>query len=232
MTRKDYVNIATAIRSTQERIRESVGAWMTKDVREAQLRGVRRTAAHICDALAADNPRFDAARFLSECGYGATTEETAAASSRPPADQVPDMVEAACVAFFNKMAEYMVANSERFPSPSKIDFYTSDVPEEDREAFRDAMRAAIAALQAVPVASEVGWQPIETLPAVPEPDAPQQHYVFWNGETLTVGVREGEYQFGDALWIDRDGDMNPVWPMPTHWRPLPEPPALKASGEE
>jgi hypothetical protein len=39
----------------------------------AQLRGVRRAAAHICDALAADNPRFDPTQFLKACGYGATS---------------------------------------------------------------------------------------------------------------------------------------------------------------
>jgi hypothetical protein len=74
MTRKDYVNLAAAIRATQERIEATQGL---ASVRERhiydQLRGVRRTAAHICDALAADNPRFDAARFLSECGYGPRT---------------------------------------------------------------------------------------------------------------------------------------------------------------
>jgi hypothetical protein len=76
MTRKDYINIATAIRATQDRISHN---FRTADEelygrdRDQQLRGVRRTAAHICDVLAADNPRFDAARFLSECGYGPTT---------------------------------------------------------------------------------------------------------------------------------------------------------------
>lgn len=80
MTRKDYVNIAAAVRATQERITEAfkpapsqVDPQGDEEARDNQLRGVRRTAAHICDALAADNPRFDPAIFLQRCGYGATT---------------------------------------------------------------------------------------------------------------------------------------------------------------
>jgi hypothetical protein len=38
------------------------------------------------------------------------------------------------------------------------------LPESVREHWRDYARAAIAALQAVPAASEVGWQPIESAP--------------------------------------------------------------------
>lgn len=67
MTRKDYILIAKAIADTQERIRP-IG---NPDMRDNQLRGVRRTAAHLADALAQDNPRFDPATFLTACGYGA-----------------------------------------------------------------------------------------------------------------------------------------------------------------
>jgi hypothetical protein len=70
MTRKDYVNIAAAIRLTQKRITLTESTSQAK--RSEQLRGVRRAAAHLADALKADNPRFDAARFLTACGYGAT----------------------------------------------------------------------------------------------------------------------------------------------------------------
>jgi len=76
MTRKDYVNIAAAILATQTGIRNNVGsdpAVPYEIEREAQLRGVRRAAAHICDFLADDNPRFDPAQFLKACGYGATS---------------------------------------------------------------------------------------------------------------------------------------------------------------
>lgn len=70
MTRKDYVLLAKAISDTQERIRS-----IAKESADTgtQLRGVRRAAAYICDALAADNLRFDQTMFLKACGYGATT---------------------------------------------------------------------------------------------------------------------------------------------------------------
>jgi hypothetical protein len=71
MTRKDYILIADAIRATQERIRERLANEDGFPTMPAELRGVRRTAAHLADALAQDNPRFDAAIFLRNCGYGA-----------------------------------------------------------------------------------------------------------------------------------------------------------------
>lgn len=74
MTRKDYILIAKAITDTQARIRASCEADHRErrdGGQENQLRGVRRVAAHICDALAADNPRFDPVTFLKACGYGA-----------------------------------------------------------------------------------------------------------------------------------------------------------------
>jgi hypothetical protein len=70
MTRKDYEIIAAAIKATQDRIIETTAGAV---VAQEQLRGVRRTAAHLADALAKENPRFDAGRFLTACGYGATT---------------------------------------------------------------------------------------------------------------------------------------------------------------
>ena len=67
MTRKDYVLLSAAIVATQERIYNQQNDTMDA---APQLRGVRRAAAHICDALAADNPRFDPAQFLKACGCG------------------------------------------------------------------------------------------------------------------------------------------------------------------
>jgi hypothetical protein len=85
MTRKDYVNIAAAIRLTQDRIDEQMRAPAHASIvkqrevyanRQEQLRGVRRAAAHLADALKADNPKgFDPAIFLTNCGYGASPQE-------------------------------------------------------------------------------------------------------------------------------------------------------------
>lgn len=101
MTRKDYVNIAAAIRATQDRVRsefneESRGGYisdMERDEGQAQLRGVRRAAAHLADTLSRDNPRFDVGRFLTACGYGATTM-----NPRDPAlDLRPSALPKSCV---------------------------------------------------------------------------------------------------------------------------------------
>jgi hypothetical protein len=70
MTRKDYQLIAKAISDTQSRIHGLCEAADDTPI-EAQLRGVRRAAAHLADALAQDNPAFKAATFLTACGYGA-----------------------------------------------------------------------------------------------------------------------------------------------------------------
>jgi len=72
MTRKDYLNIAAAIRATNERIENSTAAavWAHE-----QLYGVRRAAEHIADALKTDNPaNFDVQLFLENCGYGASKQ--------------------------------------------------------------------------------------------------------------------------------------------------------------
>jgi hypothetical protein len=92
MTRKDYQLIADAILATQVRIndqRSTVRGTSNIHIDE-QLRGVRRTAAHLADALAKDNPRFAAGRFLTACGYGATTmnQSDPALDLRPLPDYV------------------------------------------------------------------------------------------------------------------------------------------------
>jgi hypothetical protein len=79
-----YDKIAAAIVLTQERINTSNGAWMTQQMKEAQLRGVRRAAAHLTDALK-DEPGFDPTRFLSACGYGASIQGAV------PIEQLPEM---------------------------------------------------------------------------------------------------------------------------------------------
>lgn len=64
MTRKDYELIAAAIKATHDRIDQQTDFSHNGE----QQRGVRRTAAHLADALAHDNPRFDRTRFLKACG--------------------------------------------------------------------------------------------------------------------------------------------------------------------
>lgn len=67
MTKKDYERLAKAVLDTQARIiqDETVHGLIA----DAQLRGVRRTAAHLADALKAENDRFDTVRFLKACGF-------------------------------------------------------------------------------------------------------------------------------------------------------------------
>lgn len=58
MTRKDYVMLARVIASHRAAYDEG----------ETQLIGADSLVERIADALAADNPRFDRARFLKACG--------------------------------------------------------------------------------------------------------------------------------------------------------------------
>jgi hypothetical protein len=58
MTRKDYVAIAAALK-------EASGYCETQN----QKRGVERAANSLVIALAADNERFDRARFLKAAGF-------------------------------------------------------------------------------------------------------------------------------------------------------------------
>lgn len=55
MTLKDYVNIAAAVKLAHRHLDAT------------QARVVAVVADHIADALAADNPRFDRAKFLAAC---------------------------------------------------------------------------------------------------------------------------------------------------------------------
>lgn len=76
MTRKDYIAIANAIRATNQRIRDDRNIKINVRMRD-QLRGVRRAAAALADALADDNPRgFDAQVFLRNCGYAGEVRAT------------------------------------------------------------------------------------------------------------------------------------------------------------
>jgi hypothetical protein len=60
MTRKDYVAIAGAL----HRSGMAVGIWPKKTAEYA----IGLVATDIAATMAADNPRFDRARFLKACG--------------------------------------------------------------------------------------------------------------------------------------------------------------------
>lgn len=68
MTRRDYVLLAKTIAAASDRIRRDLP--LTSIEMNNQLRGVRRAAAHLADALR-ENPQFDPVIFLKACGYGA-----------------------------------------------------------------------------------------------------------------------------------------------------------------
>jgi hypothetical protein len=64
MTRKDYVAIAAAIKASK-------ADMFAKEPDESHVDlndGANYAAEHIADALAAENPRVDRARFLKACG--------------------------------------------------------------------------------------------------------------------------------------------------------------------
>lgn len=64
MTKKDYQAIARAIHETRENS-ANYSAW-DDEVREV----VGDMTARLANALAADNPRFDRARFVEACETG------------------------------------------------------------------------------------------------------------------------------------------------------------------
>ncbi|AMD58903.1 hypothetical protein V6R85_02545 [Agrobacterium sp. CCNWLW32] len=61
MTRKDYETIAAAIRRSRAKDREGI-------VRVIAGNMLDDLAEDLAGELAADNPRFDTARFLKACG--------------------------------------------------------------------------------------------------------------------------------------------------------------------
>lgn len=60
MTRKDFILLAEALKLARVRGDYAHDTHM--------LAGVDRAAEKVADALAAENPRFDRARFLKACG--------------------------------------------------------------------------------------------------------------------------------------------------------------------
>lgn len=64
MTRKDYELIAAAINEAAETVRRENNSGFIHTLGSA----MDLTAVQIAKALAADNPRFDRAKFLQACG--------------------------------------------------------------------------------------------------------------------------------------------------------------------
>lgn len=76
---------------------------------------------------------------------------------------------------------------------------------------------------ALEVADAAAWQPIETAPKN------GSRFMFTNGHIIGTGLMMGRTpHFAADSW---QGERNTV---PTHWRPLPEPPATltRTSGEQ
>lgn len=60
-TRRHYVAIAEAIRRADRKEARKIGA--------SKVLIIRDVAKELADLFAADNRRFDAAKFLAACGY-------------------------------------------------------------------------------------------------------------------------------------------------------------------
>lgn len=73
------------------------------------------------------------------------------------------------------------------------------------------------ALAALDAAEVEGWQPIETAPRDSKP------VLLFAGHWRGVGNYEEARYDGDPVWVDERAEF--IEPCPTHWRPLPAPPA-------
>lgn len=70
-----------------------------------------------------------------------------------------------------------------------------------------------------------GWRPIETAPETDgDIGAYGETFLVWDGCYVSPAKRDGHGNFVDLESVDRDGDWNPIY-NPTHWMPLPLPPA-------
>ena len=117
-----------------------------------------------------------------------------------------------------------------------------------------AVHRTLTALEAKGLVIEQWWRPIETAPkdgtdiilAVPsqqfdgKPTDPRSTVGHWAQDEerkIYLGDCGGEcrcpeYDYDeDATWISWDGGFTKENP-PTHWRPLPEPPAMISSAEQ
>jgi len=71
-----------------------------------------------------------------------------------------------------------------------------------------------------------GWQPIETAPPAPDWKSGEEvFFLVWNGREVLPASRDMHGDIVDITAPDRDGEWLDVSPGPTHWMPLPKPPA-------
>jgi hypothetical protein len=71
MTRKDYVAIAAVFKAQMIRADAIYNEASNADMRARGMllrAGMQSAAEGVCHVMAADNPRFDRARFLKACG--------------------------------------------------------------------------------------------------------------------------------------------------------------------
>ena len=80
-------------------------------------------------------------------------------------------------------------------------------------ATNDAWRAALEAALAVDGVALQGWQPIESAPAGIDIIG------YWQNGEMHTGSTNGDE------WFPMFGSDDASWSMPTHWQPLPQPPA-------
>ena len=128
------------------------------------------------------------------------------------------------------------------------------IPNSDHADAYKIADAILTALEAKGLVIEQWWRPIETAPkdgtdiilAVPsqqfdgKPTDPRSTVGHWAQDEerkIYLGDCGGEcrcpeYDYDeDATWISWDGGFTKENP-PTHWRPLPEPPAMISSAEQ
>lgn len=83
------------------------------------------------------------------------------------------------------------------------------------------------------MANATDWQPIETAPK-DEDEWEHPRVLLTDGEKVAAGHwKHGAYWTNEAEieWLGDDGAFHEEW-RPTHWIPLPEPPALSSNQGE
>lgn len=78
------------------------------------------------------------------------------------------------------------------------------------------------------------WQPIETAPDAADGYSYSITFTAYSAEYSGAPFpckRRGE-KFYDLDGVDRDGDWWEVYPTPTHWMHLPNPPEHKSKDDE